>query len=95
MILILAVSKNILLPRDWLLTHPALQLGGELALKLAGGALAVVPLDEDLVGQRCAVPQLLQVVELWDEHNAHARLIQVGERASIYSRCARAGSQAG
>lgn len=44
--------------------HPALQLGGELGLKLAGGSFAVVSLDEHFVSQRCAVPQLLQIVEL-------------------------------
>ena len=45
--------------------HPALQLRGELGLKLAGGAFTVVSLDEDFVCQRCTVPQLLQIVELW------------------------------
>lgn len=47
--------------------HPALQLRGELGLKLAGGPFAVVPLDEHFVGQRRAVPQLLQIVELQDK----------------------------
>ena len=45
--------------------HPALQLRGELGLKFAGGSFTVVSLDEDFVCQRCAVPQLLQIVELW------------------------------
>lgn len=44
--------------------HPALQLRGELGLKLAGCPLAVVSLDEHFVSQRRAVPQLLQIVEL-------------------------------
>lgn len=47
--------------------YPALQLRGELGLKLAGGPFAVVPLDEHFVGQRRAVPQLLQIVELQDK----------------------------
>lgn len=44
--------------------HPALQLRWELGLKLAGGSFSVVSLDEDFVGQRRAVPQLLQVMKL-------------------------------
>lgn len=44
--------------------HPALQLRGKLGLKLAGGSFTVVSLDEHFVSQRCAVPQLLQIVKL-------------------------------
>lgn len=51
--------------------HPALQLRGELGLKLAGGSFTVVSLDEHFVSQRCTVPQLLQIVELRSIKHTH------------------------
>lgn len=53
--------------------HPALQLNGELGLKLAGGSFTVVSLDEDFVGQGSTVPQLLQVMELKDDKSRPQR----------------------
>ncbi len=53
--------------------YPALQLRGKLCLKLAGGPFTVVPLDEDFVGQRCTVPQLLQIVELKEIKHTHTQ----------------------
>lgn len=44
--------------------YPAVQLRGELGLKLTDGAVAVVPLDKDLGGQGRTPPQLLQIVHL-------------------------------
>lgn len=43
---------------------PAIQLWGELGLELTGGTIAVVSLDKNLCGQRCASPELLEIVNL-------------------------------
>lgn len=51
-----------------LCAHPVVELRGELGQEAADGSVAVVPLDEDLGHQRRTVPQLLEVVELKDEH---------------------------
>lgn len=58
--------------------HLAVQLRGKLGLKLAGGPFTVVSLDEDLVGQRCTVPQLLQVVELMDGNVIYVETNTIG-----------------
>lgn len=52
--------------------YPALQLRREFGLKLACGPFTVVPLDKHLVGKRCTMPQLLQVVELSGTENKTA-----------------------
>ena len=44
--------------------HPVVELWGELGQEAADGSFAVVSLYEHLCYQRCAVPQLLKVVEL-------------------------------
>lgn len=46
-------------------SNPGLELGGELGLELAHGAVGVVPLDEDLGGDgRLLLPHVLQAVSL-------------------------------
>jgi len=47
------------------LPYPGLQLGGELCLELAHGAIGVVSLDEHLGSHGRLLPQVLQAVCLW------------------------------
>lgn len=51
-----------------LCAHPAVQLRGELGQEAADGSVTVVPLNEDLGDERRTVTQLLEVVELKEEH---------------------------
>lgn len=45
-------------------SYPGFQLGRELGLELADGAVGVVPLDEDFGSDGCLLPHVLQAVSL-------------------------------
>lgn len=46
-------------------SYPGLQLGGELGLELAHGAVGVISLDEDFGSDGRLLPHVLQAVRLW------------------------------
>lgn len=47
--------------------YPGLQLGGELGLELAHGAVGIISLDEDFGSNGCLLPHVLQAVSLWKQ----------------------------
>lgn len=54
-------------------SHPVVEVWGELVVEAAHGPFAVVSLHKHLRDQRCAVPQLLEVMELssYTTHRKH------------------------
>lgn len=48
-------------------SYPGLQLGGELGLELAHGAVGIISLNEDFGSDGCLLPHVLQAVSLWKQ----------------------------